>query len=287
MKLKRSCYSAIACALAVTLPLAACTKNEASDAKDSAMTAANEAKDKATDAAADATQAANDAASGDEVGAVKANARPDECGLQEQAGPEATFGPFDGAVHFFQPGQMFKNPDATEHMLDYKDSQMHLEFDLKANEFATNWGYSVDETPADLQLVYKLEDSSGKVLATDHMMEMNAIDGSHYGTNLPKDTITKPGDYTLTITIYPPKNYHLHQDYVTGVPARGWFKPLTVAMPWKITQENLDVVKENTVENFMDPSDKCKDYPVKMYEDEASQKAMEEAEAATPVEMKH
>ncbi|MFW0121932.1 iron transporter [Rothia sp. CCM 9419] len=278
MELGKKTLVTLASLAIATTALAGCTKNEESKTADEAKaTASVSAEAKASDEAAAPEEEAE--------GAVAANKRPDECGLQEQAGPEADFGPFIGAIHFFQPGQMFDNPKSTMKMLDYKDSQMHLEFDLKATEFATNWGYSVDETPADLHLMYKLDNSEGKTVASGMMMEMNAIDGSHYGTNLPKDSITEPGDYTLTVTIYPPNNYDLHQDYITGVPARGWFKPLTAVMPWKITQENLDIVKENTVENFMEPSEACKDYPVKMFEDPAAQKAMEKAESETAVPM--
>ncbi|WKD59615.1 iron transporter [Corynebacterium caspium] len=273
MKLTQKALIGLSAVALTAGTLTACTQNEPEKTASGATTSASQS--------AMAEAPAEEAP----VGAPAANARPDECGLQEQAGPEATFGPFDGGVHFFQPGQMYTNPDSTMKMLDYAESQMHLEFDLKANAFATNWGYSVDETPAALTLLYQLANSEGKIISEGHMMEMNAIDGSHYGTNLAKDTITEPGDYTLTVTIYPPTNYDLHQDYITGPPARGWFKPLTVAMPWKITQENLDIVAANTVENPMEPSAECAAYPVKFYEDPTAQKAMDKAAATTAIPM--
>lgn len=244
--------------------LGACTSNEA-------------ASEKADDTKAEA------AAEGAAEGAPEVNARPDECGLQEQEGPTTSFGIFDAAVMYFQPGQMAENPNSTMKMLDYKDSQMHIELDLKANAYATNWGYSVDETPANLTIKYLLTDKDGQTKSEGMMMPMNAIDGSHYGTNLAKDTITEPGDYKLKITIFPPSNYDIHSDYITGVPADAWFKPLTQEMDWKIEQENLDAVKENTVDNPMEPGDNCKKYPKKMYENKDAAKTLEEAEKNEPL----
>ena len=265
--------------------LTACSTNDAEDAASKATSAAADATDDAKDATKDAKDAAKDAADDvDKDTAAGVNARPEECALAEQAGPTADFGPFTGEIHYFQPGQMGESayPDQMK-MLDYADSQMHFELDTKATAFGTNWGYSVDETPANLQMSYKLADKEGNTLAEGMFMEMNAIDGSHYGTNIPKDTIKEPGDYTLTVTIYPPRDYALHADYITGVPAKEWFKPLTAKMDWTLTQENLDIVKKNTVDNPMEPSDKCKDYPVKMYEDADAKKAMTEAEDIEPL----
>lgn len=218
-------------------------------------------------------------------GAVKANIRPNECGLQEQAGPAASFGPFDGSIHFFQPGEMAPNPNTSMEMLSYADSQMHLELDLKANEYGTNWGYAVDETPAGLPIMYQLSNAAGKVVASGMMTAMNAIDGSHYGTNLPKGSITEPGKYMMKITVYPPKDYDLHKDYITGVPADGWFAPLSAEMPWEITQENLDIVKQNTVADPMAVPERCKAYPVKKFEDPAAEQAMKAALTLKPLPM--
>ncbi|MBV7295873.1 iron transporter [Corynebacterium sp. TAE3-ERU12] len=249
----------------------------------------------AADAAADSASSATEAAKGDDEGnkeesgeasdAVEVNARPDECGLQEQEGPTASFGLFDAAVMFFQPGQMAPNPNSTMEMLDYDESQMHIELDLKANAYATNWGYSVDETPANLKIAYKIETKDGDEVDTGMMMPMNAIDGSHYGTNLAKDTIKKPGDYKLTVTIFPPSDYDIHSDYITGVPATEWFGPLTRTMDWKITQENLDAIEKATVKDPMTPPEECKDYQKKMFEDKTAEKNLQEAEDETPLDM--
>lgn len=273
-------YLSLAAALAlVGGGLAGCAQNKADDTPKKDKPPASDKMEK------DGKKDAEPKAEEEEKGAVAANKRPDECGLQEQAGPAGDFGPFTGEIHYFQPGEMMANPANTMQMRKYADSQMHLELDFKANEYATNWGYSVDETPANLPIVYKLTDKDGKELSHGAMTAMNAIDGSHYGTNLPKDTIKEPGAYKMTITVYPPKNYDFHNDYITGVPAREVWKPLTVTMDWNITKENLEAVKANTVADPMAVPDKCKQYPVKMFEDAAAKKAMEAAESAQPLPM--
>lgn len=282
MKTSVKLVSAASAVMLLGAGLAGCAENNKAD--DS--TAADKTTASETSKAAESTETTTEAAAEEEeVGAVKANHRPEECGLQEQAGPEGAFGPFEGAIHYFQPGEMMANPNNKMKMRKYADSQMHLELDFKANEYATNWGYSVDETPANLPIVYKLTDKDDHVLSTGMFTEMNAIDGSHYGTNLPKDTIKEPGDYKMTITVYPPHDYDFHNDYITGVPAREVWKPLTVTMPWEISKENLDAVAENTVSDPMSVPDKCKDYPVNMYKDATAEKAMKDAEAAEPLPM--
>ncbi|MBV7363385.1 iron transporter [Actinomycetaceae bacterium TAE3-ERU4] len=260
-----------------TAALAGCAQNKGAD-QGSEKPAASAEMSKSAEAPKSAEEPQAE-------GAVAVNARPNECGLQEQSGPEATVGPFDMGLHFFQPTVMVGAEGSTMKMTPYEESQMHLELDTKANAYGTNWGYSVDETPASLPIVYRLTDNNNKVLSEGMMMEMAAIDGSHYGLNLPKGTITAPGDYNLTVTVYPPLNYDIHQDYITGVPAKGWFKPLTVTMPWKITQENLDIIKKNTPADPMQVPEACKQYPVKMYEDKASEEAMKKAEQTAPLPM--
>lgn len=261
---------ASAASVLFALSLGGCAQNPANKGAE-----ANKAKTEQAQPAADKQAPAED------EGAVALNKRPDKFANHEQDGPETSVGPFDLALHFFQPGHMADNQDATMKMVDYKDAQMHLELDTKANKFGTNWGYSVDETPADLRMVYSLADASGKVLSQGMMMEMNAIDGSHYGTNLKNDTIPGPGDYKLTITVYPPQNYALHNDYKTGVIAKSWFKPLTTTMDWKITQEQFDMVKKDKI---ADPLAVPEGAPeVKMYKDKAAEAAMAKAEAAKPL----
>ncbi|MBN9643265.1 iron transporter [Corynebacterium mendelii] len=288
MTIKRTVLALTAASTMALVGLSACAENNG-DTESATTTAAAQTSSPATEADTTMTgETTSDKAAPAEdapEGAAGVNARPDECGLQEQQGPEASFGPFDVSIHYFQPGEMLPNPDADMTMASYADSQMHLEVDTKVNEFGTNWGWSVDETPADLRMFYKLEDPEGKQVAAGMMMEMNAIDGSHYGTNLVNDTITGPGEYTMTLTVYPPKNYSLHGDYITGVPAEGWFKPLTVVMPWKLTQDNLDIVKENKRENPMTVPDNCKDYPVKQFSDPTAEAAMKKAEAEAPLPM--
>jgi uncharacterized protein involved in high-affinity Fe2+ transport len=257
--------SAIAAAMIATVVLGGCATNDQkpSDAK--------------SDSAAEESPG----------GAVEANKRPNECGLQEQAGPEFSFGPYDAAIAYFQPGQMGEPVEGSSmKMLDYGESQMHLELDLKANEYGTNWGYSADETPAGLDVSYEITDDKNAHVDSGMMMEMNAIDGSHYGTNLAKDTIKGPGKYKVTITIRPPKNYDLHSDYITGVPISEWYKPLTASSEWELTKKNLDIVAKNTLdpEAAMKPSAKCEKYPKKVFKDEASEKAMKAAEEAKPLE---
>ncbi|MDO5747168.1 MAG: iron transporter [Actinomycetaceae bacterium] len=278
MTLKRKGIALLAAGILAATSLAGCTSNEGGD----------NAK---TDDTKKAEEPAGDAGAEEELpeGAVKVNnpeGKPDACGLQEQEGPQDyQFGPFVGNIMFFQPGQMSDNPNSDMKMADYKDSQMHLELDLKANAYATNYGYSVDETPANLHIMYLLTKEDGSEVDSGMMMPMNAIDGSHYGTNLKKDTITEPGKYKMKITIFPPKNYDLHSDYITGVPVSEWFKPLTVEKDWEISQENLDKVKANTVEDFMNPPAECKDFPKTKFEDPEAEKALKDAEAAEPLKM--
>lgn len=261
--------------LAGSLALTGCATNDAAKATKS---------DAPASASAEQTPATN---GGEEEGALKVNARPDECSNQELQGPEESLGPFDISVKFFQPGEMIPSPNSTMWMEKYADSQMHLEVDTKANAFGTNWGYSVDETPANIQMMYVLMDSTKKVLSQGMMMEMNASDGAHYGTNLKTNTIKSAGDYTLKITVYPPVDYNLHSDYLTGVPATDWFKPLTAEMNWKITQDQLDTVNKAKVSDPNAVPENCQKYPVKMYEDKAAQKAMEKAESLTPIPLQH
>lgn len=278
MNITRKALVAATAGLALLVSLTGCTQNEAGKTPSGDSSASSQAaSDKSDQKAEDKSE---------EEGAVKVNSRPEECGLQEQEGPSAKFGPFDGSIAYFQPGEMAPNPNSDMKMLDYKQSQMHLELDLKANAFGTNWGYSKDETPANLHIMYQLSNSNGKVLSAGMFMPMNAIDGSHYGTNLPKDTITEPGTYKMKLTLYPPHNYDMHADYITGVPAEKWFGPLSAVMDWKLTKKNLDIIKKNTVEDFMNPSEKCKKYPKKMFKNAEDEKAMKEAEAIKPLPMK-
>lgn len=235
-----------------------------------------------TSASATAATATGTADAGNAADSASLNSRPTECGLQEIQGPEGTLGPIDLSIKFFQPGEMMPSPGGKT-MLPYADSQMHLEVDTKANAFGSNWGYSVDETPAALTMAYRLTDQANATVAQGAFMEMNAIDGSHYGTNLAKNTITKPGDYTLKVTVFPPADYNLHTDYITGVPEKAWFKPLTIDLPWSITQEQLDRVAELTREQPNTVPDNCTAYPVKTFEDDAAQKAMDAAEAMAPL----
>lgn len=273
MKLKSKGLAVIVSSVLLAGGLVGCTQNDSdSDQK------ADEPKKETT----------QEAAGEDDVVSINnPKGKPEYCGLQEQEGPQGLeFGPFTGNIMFFQPGAMFENPESDMKMNSYEDSQMHLELDLKANEFGSNFGYSVDETPANLHIMYEISDSDGKVIMKDMMMPMNAIDGSHYGTNLKNDTIKNPGKYKIKITIYPPKNYDLHKDYITGVPHPEWFKPLTVEADWEISQEQLDIVKANKVKDYMAVPDKCKDFPKKMFENDKTKKqeeAMKSAETVEPV----
>ncbi|MBV7433370.1 iron transporter [Dermabacteraceae bacterium TAE3-ERU5] len=177
--------------------------------------------------------------------------KDDDGGAHEIPVGEAEEGPFKMEVNYFQPAYML--PGTADMMPSYKESLCHLEMDIKANKEGVKYGWTLDETPAGLNITYKVLDESGKEIISGLFMEMNAGDGSHYGTNVPLTaqenglvgTLQKPGKFTLVFNIAPPKGYGLHGDARTKVEVDGWFKPFDVKMEWLYTGEQLKCKAED------------------------------------------
>jgi periplasmic iron binding protein len=128
------------------------------------------------------------------------------------------------AAVYLQPIEM--EPDGM--MRPAKDSDVHLETDIKAAKDNTN-GFAQGDWIPYLGVSYTLEKLDGGAKQTGMLMPMVANDGPHYGDNV---KLAGPGKYKLTMTINPPASngaaaFGRHVDKETGVGA--WFKPLTVS----------------------------------------------------------
>lgn len=112
-------------------------------------------------------------------------------------------------------------------MRDAKESDVHLEADIKASKDNKN-GYAEGDWVGYLGVKYELsKDGSSEVLKGD-FMPMVANDGPHYGDNV---KLLGPGKYKLKLTVSPPGadphvHFGRHVDKETGVGE--WFKPFTV-----------------------------------------------------------
>ena len=137
---------------------------------------------------------------------------------QSQAGMEI------GAV-YLQPIEM----EPAGMMRDAKDSDVHLEADIKAGKDNKS-GFAQGDWVPSLGVHYELtKDGDAQPIAGD-FMPMVANDGPHYGDNV---KLKGPGKYRLKLTISPPgegpaahAHFGRHVDKETGVGA--WFKPFTV-----------------------------------------------------------
>ncbi|MCK7643011.1 iron transporter [Corynebacterium sp. CCM 8835] len=201
--------------------------------------------------------AATSGQSGEQAGDPRLEASV--CGTPEDDGENheipigsTTAGPFDIDAAYFQPAYMNNNGES---MPSYKDSIAHIEADVKTNEKGEDYGWSVGETPADLRISYKITDADGKEIVSGKFMEMNAVDGSHYGTNIPRTaeakglvgTLDDPAHLTLTLKVEAPEHYPLHIDRRTGVKEHEWFKPITVKMEMLYTGEQLKCIVDDPV----------------------------------------
>ncbi len=168
--------------------------------------------------------------------------KPGESGFKEiNIGEEKQIGPYNVAAVYFQPVDMYpagKNPSKD-------DSDMHLEADIHLQkDAAKKFGFGDGDNiwPAYLTVKYNVIDKDGKAVAEGSFMPMNADDGPHYGANIKKGLI-KVGKYTLKLTIDAPKDYLLHTDDETGVPAKegakDYFKTQTAEFEWNYTGEQL------------------------------------------------
>jgi uncharacterized protein involved in high-affinity Fe2+ transport len=127
------------------------------------------------------------------------------------------------AAVYLQPIEM----DPPGMMRDAKDSDVHLEADIKAAKDNPN-GFAEGDWMPYLVVDFELVRLDGGKSQKGKMMPMVANDGPHYGDNV---KLSGPGKYKLTLTIKPPSdNAHAHfgrhTDKETGVGP--WFKPFAV-----------------------------------------------------------
>jgi uncharacterized protein involved in high-affinity Fe2+ transport len=132
-------------------------------------------------------------------------------------------GGLEVAAVYLQPVEM----DPPGMMRDAKDSDIHLEADIKAAKGNDNGFAEGDWVPA-LNVKYELTNLENKKVISGDMMPMVANDGPHYGDNV---KLAGPGKYKLKLDVAPPtqsKHSHFgrHVDKETGVGP--WFAPFTV-----------------------------------------------------------
>jgi periplasmic iron binding protein len=135
---------------------------------------------------------------------------------QTQAGMEI-------AAVYLQPIEM----EPAGMMRDAKDSDVHLEADIKAAKDNRN-GFAQGDWVPFLGVSYEISKEGDAQPAKGDFMPMVANDGPHYGDNV---KLKGPGKYKLRLTVSAPDaNPHVHfgrhVDKETGVAP--WFKPFTV-----------------------------------------------------------
>ncbi len=123
------------------------------------------------------------------------------------------------AAVYLQPVEM----EPAGMMRDAKDSDVHLEADIKAAKGNPN-GYAEGDWIGYLGVAYELNKDGDSRTLKGELMPMVANDGPHYGDNV---KLLGPGKYKLKLTVSPPgHNFGRHVDKETGVGP--WFKPFTV-----------------------------------------------------------
>ena len=127
-----------------------------------------------------------------------------------------------GAV-YLQPIEM----EPAGMMRDAKDSDVHLEADIKADKDNSN-GFATGDWIPYLAVDYELTKEGDGWSQKGPMMPMVANDGPHYGDNV---KLKGPGRYKLKLVITPPGEvahiqFGRHVDKETGVGP--WFKPFTL-----------------------------------------------------------
>jgi uncharacterized protein involved in high-affinity Fe2+ transport len=128
-----------------------------------------------------------------------------------------------GAV-YLQPIEM--EPEGM--MTPAKDSDVHLEIDVKAAKGNTN-GFAQGDWIPYLKVTYVLTKVDGGQTKKGSLMPMVANDGPHYGDNA---KMFGPGKYKMSISVAPPgMDFGRHVDKETGVGP--WFKPITTE--WEFT----------------------------------------------------
>jgi periplasmic iron binding protein len=127
------------------------------------------------------------------------------------------------AAVYLQPIEM----EPAGMMRDAKDSDVHLEADIKAAKGNPN-GFAEGDWMPYLGVDFELVRLDGGKSQKGKMMPMVANDGPHYGDNV---KLSGAGKYKLILTIKPPSanpsaHFGRHVDKETGVGP--WFKPFTV-----------------------------------------------------------
>jgi hypothetical protein len=127
------------------------------------------------------------------------------------------------AAVYLQPIEM----EPAGMMRDPKDSDIHLEADVKALKGNKN-GYAEGDWVGYLAVSYELTKAGETTSIKGAAMPMVASDGPHYGDNV---KLSGPGNYKLKLTIAPPgsdphSHFGHHVDKETGVAP--WFAPFTV-----------------------------------------------------------
>jgi periplasmic iron binding protein len=127
-----------------------------------------------------------------------------------------------GAV-YLQPIEM----EPAGMMRDVKDSDIHLEADIKAAKDNKN-GYAQGDWVGYLRVTYELTKAGDDHVLKGELMPMVANDGPHYGDNV---KLLGPGKYKLRLTVAPPSanpdaHFGRHVDKETGVAP--WFDTFSV-----------------------------------------------------------
>ena len=108
-------------------------------------------------------------------------------------------------------------------MRDAKDSDVHLEADVKALG-DNRQGFAEGTFVPYLVLRYEIRKTGSNDVLRGDLMPMVASDGPHYGDNV---KLLGPGRYTVAVDVAPPDAAHSHfgrhVDKETGVAA--WFAP--------------------------------------------------------------
>lgn len=125
------------------------------------------------------------------------------------------------AAVYLQPIEM----DPPRMMRDAKDSDVHLEADIKAARDNKN-GYAQGDWVGYLGVSYELTKDGDDHVLKGVLMPMVANDGPHYGDNV---KLLGPGKYKLRLTVASPgegAHFGRHVDKETGVAP--WFDKFTV-----------------------------------------------------------
>jgi periplasmic iron binding protein len=136
--------------------------------------------------------------------------------------PQAVGGMEIAAV-YLQPIEM----EPAGMMRDAKDSDVHLEADIKAGKTNPN-GFAQGDWIPYLGVTYVLTKEGGTETRSGDFMPMVANDGPHYGDNV---KMMGPGKYLLKLKVSAPdsnphSHFGRHVDKETGVGP--WFEPFEV-----------------------------------------------------------